>query len=137
MKLKKKFKIISALSVFYDLRDPNKFIREVKEILDDNGIFILEHADLFCIIKNNIFDTICHEHLGFFSSRVIIEMMKFNGLRVFHHEYNNINGGSSRYYICHQKTNYNVTKSVKKVLLKERKVGLHQKKRINYFLKKS
>ena len=66
LNLKKKFKVISALSVFYDLRNPNKFIRDVKEILDKKGIFILEHADLYCIIKNNIFDTICHEHLGFF-----------------------------------------------------------------------
>ena len=54
LKLKKKFKIITAFSVFYDLRDPNKFIREVRQILDDRGIFILEHADLYCIIKNNI-----------------------------------------------------------------------------------
>jgi SAM-dependent methyltransferase len=136
LKLKKKFKIISALSVFYDLRDPNKFISEVKEILDDNGIFVLEQADLYCIIKNNIFDTICHEHLGFFSSKVIMEMMILNGLKVFHHEYNNINGGSSRYYICHQKKNYKITNNIKEALLKERKIGLHQKKTYKSFFKR-
>ena len=136
LKLKKKFKIITALSVFYDLRDPNKFIREVKEILDDIGIFVLEHADLLHIIKNNIFDTICHEHLGFFSSKIIVEMMKLNGLKVFHHEYNNINGGSSRYYICHQKKNCKITKNIKEVLLREQKVGLHQKKIYKLFFRK-
>ena len=47
LNLKKKFKIISALSVFYDLRDPNKFINQVKEILDEKGVFVLEHADLY------------------------------------------------------------------------------------------
>ena len=62
--------------------------------------------------------------------------MKLNGLKVFHHEYNNINGGSSRYYICHQKANYNVTKDVKEVLLKERNIGLHQKKTYKFFFKK-
>ena len=128
LNLKKKFKIISALSVFYDLRDPNKFLRHVKELLDENGVFILEHADLYMIIKNRIFDTICHEHLGFFSSKVIIEMIKKTGLKVFHHEYNNINGGSSRYYISHKKANYKVKSSIKKVLLKEEKIGLHSKK---------
>ena len=136
LNLKKKFKIITALSVFYDLRDPNKFIRDVRNILDEKGIFILEHADLLSIIKNNLFDTICHEHLEYYSSKIIIEMMKLNGLRVFHHEFNNINGGSSRYYICHQKTNYNVTKGIKEVLLKERKIGLHQKKTYKFFFKK-
>ena len=128
LKLKKKFKIISALSVFYDLRDPNKFLRHVKELLDEKGVFILEHADLYMIIKNKIFDTICHEHLGFFSSKVIIEMIRNTGLKVFHHEYNDINGGSSRYYICHQKADYKVKDSIKKVLLKEKKIGLHSKK---------
>jgi len=137
LNLKKKFKIISALSVFYDLRDPNKFIREVKEILDEKGIFVLEHADLYCIIKNNIFDTICHEHLGFYSSKVIIEIIRSNGLKVFNHEYNNINGGSSCYYICHQKANYKVKKNnVKTALLKERRIGLHSKKTFKFFFKK-
>ena len=137
LNLKKKFKIISALSVFYDLRDPNKFIREVKEILDEKGIFVLEHADLYCIIKNNIFDTICHEHLGFYSSKVIIEIIRSNGLKVFNHEYNNINGGSSCYYICHQKANYKVKKNnVKTALLKERRIGLHSKETFKVFFKK-
>ena len=57
LNLKKKFKVVSALSVFYDLKDPNKFIKDVKKILDKEGIFILEHADLLCVIKNNLFDT--------------------------------------------------------------------------------
>ena len=137
LNLKKKFKIISALSVFYDLRDPNKFIREIKEILDEKGIIILEHADLYCIIKNAIFDTICHEHLGFYSSKVIIEMIKSNGLKVFNHEYNNINGGSSRYYICHQKANYKMKKNnIKTALLKERRIDLYSIRTFKVFFKK-
>ena len=89
--------------MFYDLRNPNEFLKDVKEILDENGIFILEHADLYSIIKNNVFDTICHEHLSYFSSKVVIDMVK-NNLRVFKHEFNEINGGSSRYYIAHDKS---------------------------------
>ena len=135
LKLKKKFKIISALSVFYDLRDPNKFLRHVKELLDEKGIFVLEHADLYMIIKNKIFDTICHEHLGFFSSKVIIEMIRNTGLKVFHHEYNDINGGSSRYYICHKNANYKTKSSIKKVLINEKKIGLHSKKIFKNFFK--
>ena len=40
-KTKKKFKIITALSVFYDAKNPNLFLLDVKKILDDNGIFLL------------------------------------------------------------------------------------------------
>ena len=136
IKIKKKFKIISALSVFYDLRDPNKFIREIKKILDDKGVFVLEHVDLYYIIKNNIFDTICHEHLVFYSTKIIIEMMKNNGLKVFNHEYNKINGGSSRYYICHSKTNFKVSKNIKKVLLRENLQGIELKKTYKLFFTK-
>ena len=136
IKIKKKFKIISALSVFYDLRDPNKFIKEIKKILDDNGVFVLEHVDLYYIIKNNIFDTICHEHLVFYSSKIIIEMMKNNGLKVFNHEYNQINGGSSRYYICHNKANFKVSKNIKKILLKENLQGIGLKKTYKLFFTK-
>jgi len=136
IKIKKKFKIISALSVFYDLRDPNKFIREIKKILDDKGVFVLEHVDLYYIIKNNIFDTICHEHLIFYSSKIIIEMMKNNGLKVFNHEYNEINGGSSRYYICHSKTNFKVSKNINKVLLRENLQGIELKKTYKLFFTK-
>ena len=136
IKIKKKFKIISALSVFYDLRDPNKFIKEIKKILDDKGVFVLEHVDLYYIIKNNIFDTICHEHLVFYSTKIIIEMMKNNGLKVFNHEYNEINGGSSRYYICHSKTNFKVSKNINKVLLRENLQGIELKKTYKLFFTK-
>ena len=136
LKIKKKFKIITALSVFYDLRDPNKFLKGVKQILDNDGIFVLEHADLYSIIKNNIFDTICHEHLGYFSSKAIIEMMNNNGFKVFNHEFNNINGGSSRYYISHKNSKYKILKSVKNILAKEKKLGLHLKKTFDIFFKK-
>ena len=134
LNLKKKFKIISALSVFYDLKDPNRFIKGIKECLDENGIFVLEHADLLCIIKNNLFDTICHEHLEYYSSKVIIDMMNYNGLKVFDHEFSNINGGSSRYYICHHKAKYKTKKKkINKLLSEESKIGLHSTKIFKIF----
>ena len=44
-KIKNKFKIITALSVFYDAEDPNKFLNGVSKILKEDGIFLIEHAD--------------------------------------------------------------------------------------------
>ena len=137
LNLKKKFKIITSLSVLYDLKNTNRFIRGVKECLDEEGVFVLEHADLLSIIKNNLFDTICHEHLEYYSSKVIIDMMDFNGLKVFNHEFNNINGGSSRYYICHQKAKYKTKKKkINKLLSQESKIGLHSTKVFKIFFAK-
>ena len=67
--VKKKFKIITALSVFYDSINPNKFLKDIKKILSKNGIFLLEFADLASIIKNKMFDTICHEHLEYYNTK--------------------------------------------------------------------
>ena len=69
--------------MFYDLKNPNSFIKDIKKILHQDGIFILEHADLLSILKYSLFDTICHEHLEYYSSKIIIELMKKNKLRVF------------------------------------------------------
>ena len=137
LKLKlNKFKVITALSVFYDLRNPNEFLSDVRDILEKDGIFILEHADLYSIIKNNVFDTICHEHLSYFSSEVIINMVERNGLRVFKHEFNDINGGSSRYYICHKISKYKIHKSVNKVLKLEKKYEIEKKETLQKFFHK-
>lgn len=103
---RKKFKIITALSMFYDLSKPNDFLRDIKKILHEDGIFILEHADLYSIYKHNLFDTICHEHLEYYSSTVIFNMLSKHKLKIFDHKFNKINGGSSQYYICHNNSKF-------------------------------
>ena len=124
-KINKKFKVITALSVFYDLNDPNKFIKDVKKLLDKDGVFILEYADLLSIIKNCLFDTICHEHLEYYSSKIIINMMQKNGLKVFNLVKNDINGGSIRYHISHAKSEHKInTKKIDAILKEEKKYKL-------------
>ena len=63
-----------------------------KNILSKNGVFLLEFADLASIIKNKMFDTMCHEHLEYYSTKVILDLCKKNGLVVFDIKKNNING---------------------------------------------
>ena len=118
-KIKKKFKIITALSVFYDIDDPNKFLKEVSSILDDDGIFLLEYADLFSIIKNKMFDTICQEHITYYSTKVILKILNKNDLRIFDVNRNSINGGSVQYYICKKKSKFNTNISSLNYILKE------------------
>ena len=134
-KIKNKFKAITALSMFYDLDDPNKFLSDIEKIIDKkDGVFLLEHADLLSIIKNNLFDTICHEHLEYYSSDVIIQMAKNNNLKVYDIEYNKVNGGSARYYICHKNAVYKDKKArIKKVLKEEIKFGLKNKNTYKMF----
>ena len=118
-KTKNKFKIITALSVFYDLEKPNKFMKEVQNLLDEDGIFVLEFADLDSILKNKMFDTICHEHLEYYSTKVIADMCK-NKLKIIDILENNINGSSKQFYITHLNTKHKVNKKkIKSILSRE------------------
>ena len=134
-KIKRKFKIITALSVFYDAENPNRFLKDVNKLLKSDGIFMLEHADLLSILQYKMFDTICHEHLYYFSSKVIINMALNNNLRVFDLKKNKINGGSTQYFICKKKAKYKTNyKVIKNTLRKEKKMKLESKKTyLNFF----
>jgi 2-polyprenyl-3-methyl-5-hydroxy-6-metoxy-1,4-benzoquinol methylase len=126
-KIKKKFKIITALSVFYDLEDPNKFLKDISKIIDSkDGVFLLENTDLLSIIKYNLFDTICHEHLEYYSVGVINKMAQANNLRVFNLSVNDINGGSVRFFICHKDAKYKTNhKTINSYIFMEKKLGLN------------
>jgi hypothetical protein len=128
-KTKKKFKIITALSVFYDSENPNKFLNDVKNLLDTNGLFILEFADLASIIKKKMFDTICHEHLEYYSSKIIVDMCKKNNLKVIDIFTNDINGSSKQFYITKENSKFKSNKSkINKILNEEKKMKIHSKK---------
>ena len=122
--------------MFYDLENPNKFLTDIKKILHKDGIFLMEHADLLSIIKNNIFDTFCHEHLEYYSTKNIVEMVKKNGMRVFKHSYNNVNGGSSQYFICHENSKFKSSISVLKALNKEKNAKINNKNNLKKFFER-
>ncbi len=135
-KTNKKFKIITALSVFYDAEDPNKFLKDVRDLLKPNGVFLLEFADLASILKYKMFDTICHEHLEYYSSKVIINLANKNGLKVFDIKENNINGGSKQYYISLKNSNIPLNKKIlKKTLHQENKLQMSKISTFKNFFK--
>tara|TARA_B100000686_G_C16772036_1_gene965821 strand:- start:1329 stop:2552 length:1224 start_codon:yes stop_codon:yes gene_type:complete len=139
-KIKKKFKIITALAVFYDLDNPNKFLKDAENLLDDNGVLLIEFADMLSMLKFNMFDAICHEHLTYLSSKIIINMAKKNNLRVFDIKFNSVNGGSTQYFICKKISKFkNNSNNIKKALQKESKIGLtkpHTYKKFFYRINK-
>jgi 2-polyprenyl-3-methyl-5-hydroxy-6-metoxy-1,4-benzoquinol methylase len=126
--INKKFRIITALSVFYDLKDPNAFLNDVKILLKDDGIFLLEFADLLSIVKYKLFDTICHEHLEYYSAKVVIKMLKKNNLKLLNIKKNNINGGSVRFYISCKNSKYKINnRNIKNYLLEENEFMIDKK----------
>ena len=135
-KINKKFKVITACAVFYDLNDPNKFLKDISNLIDiNNGIFYLEFQDLLSIIKNRLFDTICHEHLEYYSLSVIKNMIINNNLKLIDATKNLINGGSLSLIITHKESRYKINnKKINKLLFEEKKYKLSSKKTyINFY----
>ena len=51
LNLNKKADVITAFAVFYDIENPNQFLIDIKKILDEEGIFIIEQSNLGRIIE--------------------------------------------------------------------------------------
>ena len=95
----KKAKIITSIAMFYDLEEPNKFVKDISSVLHDEGVWVLELSYLPAMLDMNSFDTICHEHLEYYSLKQIEWMASENGLQVTNVEFNNVNGGSFRVFL--------------------------------------
>ncbi len=93
-----KAKIITAIGMFYDMENPNAFIRDSERALADDGIFIAQLMTLKPMIETNDVGNICHEHLEFYSYPSLVYLFEKNGLEIFRVEENSINGGSYRLY---------------------------------------
>lgn len=97
----RKVDAITSIAMFYDLEDPVGFTRSVKSLLSDEGIWVVEMSYLPLMLATNSFDTICHEHLEYYSLAVLEDIAERAGMRVFRAVLNDINGGSIRLYLTH------------------------------------
>ena len=95
-----KAKVITAIAMFYDLEEPHSFVQDLADILDDKGIIVIQMMDLLSMMKYGDFPNICHEHLEYYSLEVFMHLLWKHDLQVFDIEYNGVNGGSMRAYIC-------------------------------------
>jgi len=94
--------------MFYDLENPNKFLKDIMSILDDKGIFVIQQNYLLSMLEQNAFDNICHEHRGYYSFGSLKKILDKHGLEIFDIKLSRINGGSIRTYIK-KKVNFDLT----------------------------
>ena len=92
---------ITTISMFYDLEDPSGFVADVAAVLAADGVWVLEQSYLPRMLKQNSFDTICHEHLEYYALAQIDLLIRRHQLRIFDVKLNDINGGSFQVWICH------------------------------------
>ncbi len=100
----KQAKVITAIGMFYDMEDPNQFIRDAAAVLDPEGLFIAQLMTLKPMLEQNDVGNICHEHLEYYTFKSLEYLFENNGLEIFKVEENPINGGSYRLFARHLQT---------------------------------
>ncbi len=122
--LGRKAKVVTSFSVFYDLEHPMDFMRDVHEVLADDGIWVFEQSYMPTMLKMNSYDTVCHEHLEYYALRQIKWMADRVGFRIIDVEFNDVNGGSFSVTVAKSHGDLTLVSSVQKILGEERDKGL-------------
>jgi hypothetical protein len=95
-----KAKIVTSIAMFYDLENPVAFVKDIESVLADDGIWHFEQSYMPSMLRTNSYDTICHEHLEFYSFKVVKNLLEQCGMRVVDVQMNAINGGSFAVTAC-------------------------------------
>lgn len=95
-------KVLSSIAVFYDLEKPEEFIKDVAEVLDDNGLWVLQLSYAGLMHKQLAFDNCMHEHWSYVTFKVLKNLFEKNGFQIVDCQLNDINGGSFRVYAMKQ-----------------------------------
>lgn len=99
----KKAKIITIIAMFYDLEDSASFLGNINEIMDDDGLLVLQLSYTPLMLQQLAFDNLCHEHICYYSLSSLKYLLDRNGFKILDCQLNDTNGGSFRIYIMKDK----------------------------------
>jgi SAM-dependent methyltransferase len=99
-----KMDVVTSIAMFYDLESPVDFVKSVKSILSPDGIWVFEMSYMPHMLELDSYDTICHEHLEFYSLSVLEKITSMAVMKIFKISFNDINGGSIRCYATHKES---------------------------------
>ena len=116
--------ISNNFSMFYDLEDPVAFMREIHQVLAEDGVWMFEQSYMPAMLRTNSYDTICHEHLEFYALKQIKWMTDRVGFRIINVELNDTNGGSFCVTVRKGRGSPAEEPVVQKILDAERAAGL-------------
>ena len=128
----KLFKLIFGFHCCAHIENIQDVFKCVYELLEDNGVFIIEVGYFYEILKNLSFDTIYHEHIDYHTCKAIDIFARRNKLKLYHVKETTIQGGSIQFFFS-KDTNINVNKSVEQILIKEEQIQLHNIDVLNNF----
>jgi SAM-dependent methyltransferase len=97
----RKLDVISSIAMFYDLESPTAFAKAIAKALAEDGIWVFEMSYMPTMLASCMYDTICHEHLEYYSLAVIEYILKMADMKIVRADLNDSNGGSIRCFATH------------------------------------
>lgn len=116
--------VVTANNVFAHVSDIKSFTDNVKKIIKDDGVFIIEVQYLLDTITKLTFDNIYHEHLSYFSVLSLNEFFNKEGMKIFDVEHVGTHGGSIRVFVQKGGGTRPTNKSVYEFIQMEKSAGL-------------
>lgn len=131
-------KAVSSISMFYDLPDPVQFAKDIHSILDEDGVWTCEQSYLLTMLRSNSIDTICHEHLEYYSLHPVKDIADRAGFKIIDVKFNDCNGGSFRIYFAKKTSTkfQECTELISSILQEELSYGIFQESTFNRFMEK-
>jgi GDP-mannose 4,6-dehydratase len=129
-------KIVSSICMFYDLPDPIQFCKDIYELLEDDGIWTCEQSYLLTMLKRNSIDTICHEHLEYYSLTTMKYIADICGFKIIRVSLNESNGGSFRLYMAKKNSNKykEVVDVINEMIREEFEYGINRVATYSHFI---
>lgn len=121
----KPFLLIYAFHCCAHIENIQDVFKTIYELLDDCGSFIMEVGYFYEVFKNNLFDTIYHEHIDYHTCRAIQQFAISQNLLLYKVDENNIQGGSIQFFFCKNNGSKQVEESVLQTIEKEVSIDLH------------
>jgi len=123
---------ISINNLFANVEDLNTFTKNLELILSPEGVITIESSYLLNMINNMVFDFIYHEHLSYLSIFPLEIFLKKFGLRLIRIQKVGTKGGSLRYFIARNNSEWKVDKSVHAYKKIEKKFNVSKKTFVNF-----
>lgn len=99
--IQQKFHVVNAAGVFFHLEELHSVTDGIREILHDDGVFVVQFLYMKRIVENCAFDQIYHEHLLYYNLATLERLLNQHGLALFDAYLAPIHGGSIVGFITH------------------------------------
>src|SRR3989338_273038 len=118
-----KANVILANNVVAHIDDHHDLFKGVKNLLADDGVFVMEAPYLADMFENLTYDTIYHEHLSYLALRPLKRVFEMHDLEAFDIEVNVVQGRSLRIFAGH-KGKHKITANISKYIELELSKGM-------------